>query len=255
MPHCTECGADNPAHGKFCTNCGRALRGPDASAPTIGQARAPGGPRRTGRLFGWGGGAIAAVAVALFLFGIASQWRVVSSAGFTVAPELQQYQHAVAPVPEATAQALCPPAPDWTNVVTGPSGYRGRCVFIVGNIGIVTSGAGPVTFHLDMTADPPLPGAYERALQSLAGGNAQGALLEAVPARQSAGSAWVRLDPALDQQAFRSTVNQSLPIVVLGTIQGARDGLPYIVAQTYYYSPVVARLTPTPGDSGNTGTR
>jgi hypothetical protein len=120
------------------------------------------------------------------------------SEGAAKAPELAQLTSFSTPPAFATATGMCPPSPSWAAVMISPASYRGRCVFI----------------HGAANAAPD-------------------------------GSPYVRLDDTVDDQSFwvgwgpggaLTTPGNHCPLVyILGTLQGARNGLPYVVATEGYW--------------------
>ncbi len=202
MPFCTVCGAEHGNGDQFCRQCGRALapaRAPSGVPPETGLAPPPkpAQPHRSNKRIVL---ALAIIGMAVIAIVIGVNWP-----GTVTAPELQPFANGTAGPTLDKAGDLCPAAPNWTDVIAHPASYRGRCVL---QSGLVTFTNGPsVEFRLDVLTGS---GNYE--------------------------SLWINFDPDGGLTKFWPTVDTSRGVSALGTIQGVKNGLPFIAAVEVYYS-------------------
>lgn len=133
-------------------------------------------------------------------FGIVFLWdrATFPTEGAAKAPELANLNSYSTPPAFATAAALCPANPVWAAVLLSPTTYRGRCVFIHG-----------------APKASPGDGPYVR--------------LDDMPDAQSF---WVGWGPG---NALTASGDHCPLVYILGTLQGVRDGLPYVVAAEGYW--------------------
>ncbi len=127
-----------------------------------------------------------------------------SSSDIVLAQELKPYEDTAQGPSLDDAATICPALPEWSLVMRSPTSYRGRCVFLDG---FVQFASGPdIEFRLNATD--------------------QG---------QTTAPLWIRFEPASGISTFWGKADTARDINVLGTLQGVKNGLPYIDAQEVYY--------------------
>jgi hypothetical protein len=218
---CSNCGIEYRVGQGFCGACGGALPPATPTARSGWRRRAP--------------VLAAALVIAVGLGALIHNGGAASGDNLVTAPEIQPFLPQTRVIPRATEEAICPNnMPDWNEVLVTPASFRGRCVYVVGFLasGPTAQNPGIVRMALDHARLQAF--AISDAARAYAVGTADVSEAWYGDFAQQDQALWVIFNSAGPPPW--QPADSTIPFAVLGTIQGTRDGLPYINAQQVGYA-------------------